>query len=346
MTRAARLRGSGGEGGEGRGHVGTRRASHRVWRAQVEQCATGVTSVGDDIVMRMGDGDCADSMWAGCPGTTLSFHTGWTASVHRVQGAFFTTSDFTTLWAPLAAVEGYEERSAEARAEGARAAAMCATQYERCVLTESQLFHLFLAFLQDALAPSPSQDVRVGAESALRRMATHGSLCPETALECYCSSDLPRKLAAGAAAGDSPLELALDEVLKLARLLEGVDSLHATLQSAVRLLFTEQEAPAEKTRAQYLTQHRDGQLIELTVRSSSKRDEAKPLPIRVPSNVSVAELDQVIANEAAAVWAIESATGMRLVHRGKVLARPCPAPSFARLSQKFQPSCLTVRRMS
>lgn len=43
--------------------------------------------------------------FSGCPGSALSFGAGWTQYIHRIEGEWFTTQQFATLWAPLSAVQ-------------------------------------------------------------------------------------------------------------------------------------------------------------------------------------------------------------------------------------------------
>ena len=55
---------------------------------------------GDRVTFRL---DSSSADWDGCPGSTLAFSAGDVNKVHEVSGAFFTTEQFKTLWAPISA---------------------------------------------------------------------------------------------------------------------------------------------------------------------------------------------------------------------------------------------------
>jgi hypothetical protein len=79
------------------------RVKGKCWNpALVERqgAAASGLQVGSRVEMRVSD---AAADWAGCPGTRLSFSPGWSGTVQSLRNGFFTTTRYTTLWAPVSA---------------------------------------------------------------------------------------------------------------------------------------------------------------------------------------------------------------------------------------------------
>lgn len=83
---------------------------HACWQiSELEASSPSLTStskvkVGDRVRMTMRNGE---ANWAGVPGSQLAFSPGNSFGVAEIRGDYFRASEFTSLWAPLAAtVEG------------------------------------------------------------------------------------------------------------------------------------------------------------------------------------------------------------------------------------------------
>jgi hypothetical protein len=75
---------------------------------------------GTEVVFAMSAAECqAHGLFVACPGTTLSFSAGDRYEVEQVVGGFFTSTRYTTLWAPVAAIAG-ADRPDQAAAEQLR----------------------------------------------------------------------------------------------------------------------------------------------------------------------------------------------------------------------------------
>jgi membrane protein implicated in regulation of membrane protease activity len=84
-------------------------AEAALCRADGEAAATKTTvSVGDVVTFGIDDSAVSSAQWAGCPGTSgstrLGFSPGASYTVAQVRGAFFLTTSYDTLWAPLSAL--------------------------------------------------------------------------------------------------------------------------------------------------------------------------------------------------------------------------------------------------
>jgi hypothetical protein len=84
--------------------------------------STRMFAPGDRIRLTMGDGSVTASQWEGNPGSRLSFSPGDTYTVNEVQGVFFDTTRWTTLWVPFSAAEHVDPPSASSSAPAAAAA--------------------------------------------------------------------------------------------------------------------------------------------------------------------------------------------------------------------------------
>ena len=81
-----------------------------------------ITRKGQKIILSMSN-QVANSkqLFKGCPGTHLSFSKGDELTVKKVEGAFFTTTSWGTLWAPIKCVTGWESGyGGEQRQRGGR----------------------------------------------------------------------------------------------------------------------------------------------------------------------------------------------------------------------------------
>ena len=82
--------------------------------------AQAVASRGGPMPFRPGDNveattDGGSCQWGGCPGTHLSFSAGHQFVVRQVSGLYFTSTRYTTLWAPMSAFRNRNAASASAR---------------------------------------------------------------------------------------------------------------------------------------------------------------------------------------------------------------------------------------
>lgn len=57
---------------------------------------------GMKVKLRVGDSEAG---WTGCPGTHLSFNSGYEVTVSEINGMFFSSTEFSTLWAPISATD-------------------------------------------------------------------------------------------------------------------------------------------------------------------------------------------------------------------------------------------------